>query len=137
MSTHTDTHIRTQKKNKKQIKKKKKETHKTNLTADILRRIQPCPFVQPRDCYVITTNSTIYVYVSLLFKFVTFCSLQDRENAECLVFIHFPSQIYLKTLTLDKTPRRGQAKRRGIPFDIKKGDPPTHPHPTHKPSSTP
>jgi len=59
------------------------ENKTREVTADKLRRIQPCPFVQPWDCYVITTNSTIYVYVSLLFKFVTFCSLQDRENAEC------------------------------------------------------
>lgn len=73
---HTRSHAKTK-------NYKTKNTHTTHLTADILRRIQPCPFVQPWDCYVITTNSTIYVYVSLLFKFVTF--LQFARQRECWV----------------------------------------------------
>lgn len=59
------------------------------------------------------------MYVSLFFKFVTFCSLQDRENAECLVFIHFGSQIDLKANPRSNTPH-GQAKRRQITLKIKK-----------------
>ena len=89
-----------------------------------IERIQACPFVQLWDCYVITTNSTIYVYVSLLFQFVTFCSLQDRENAECLVFINFLSQHNL-TLTpaLDKTLVMGRLWGDRYTFNIRKGDP--------------
>lgn len=50
------------------------------------------------------------MYVSLLFRFVTFC--KDRENAECLVFIHFQSLALFKPL--DKLPPRGQANRRRL-----------------------
>lgn len=68
------------------------------------------------------------MYVSLFFNFVTFCSLQDRENAECLVFIHFGSQIDLKANPRSNTPH-GQAKRRQITLKIKKSDP--HPSALH------
>lgn len=76
------------------------------------------------------------MYVSLFFKFVTFCSLQDRENAECLVFIHFGSQIDLKANPRSNTPH-GQAKRRQITLKIKKkrspsfGPPHNQPFPLH------
>lgn len=69
-----------------------------------------------------------HYYSSLLL----FCSLQDRENAECLVFIHFPSSdLFKKKLPTPKwnTPHVGRLKRRRIkPFDTKKKVT-LHPHP--------
>lgn len=87
------------------------------MSTELLRRTQPRPFVQPRDCYVITTDSTIYVYVSLLFQFLTFS--RDRENAECLLFIHLQALCpYLTAVEHERRRHQGRVHLNRVPVEM-------------------